>query len=352
MAYAALEVLAGKVREDLERFFQNRRSGLREHLGGLLTTLLTAEAPESLAHLAAGGEARGLPTHLRRLEKYLQGESRLPEAICARYHYKVPEHRARRRYRVAPRAWAYVHALVKELDWNPDIRVGQIAYESFPWHDELEKRHVEMEVFVESQALEGMLLSALEAYLSPRGRRRKGYEVYGLAFGMVRQAFRRKVRHGITITRYVSLTHAQPQLSADGDAGGVAPNPRSLQAILAAMSTLYPQCQAVGDFHSHPYDALALLEDRRGWKSTASDEGSNIVLAQGMTELGHRMHVSLVVAVARTTQKVVRGHYRGLRNTVQMNLGKCRVIVAGYRSLASGRLTDTNIRLRLSGIAS
>ena len=46
---------------------------------------------------------------------------------------------------------------------------------------------------------------------------------------------------------------------------------------------------------------------------------------------------------------MARSHFRGLRNTPQMTLGNCRVILGAYRNLGTGRLTNSNIGLRLSG---
>ena len=107
----------------------------------------------------------------------------------------------------------------------------------------------------------------------------------------------------------------------------------------------------VGDFHSHPYQDLPELEERKGWRFTREDEQSNISLAAIMAERGHRLAVSFVITIARSGQRISRSHYRGMRNTIQLSLGNCRVIVAAYRSLESGRLTDVNARLRLAGVA-
>ena len=350
MAYATLEVLAGRVREDLERYFQNRRARLAERLRQLLRLLLTAEIPEGLAELACSGEARGLQTHLKVLEKHLRTESQLPEALCARYKYRTSESQARKRYRVSKRTWDYFHELAKELDWKADLQVPLVAYQNYPWHDELEERFVELEVILDTRALEGMLICALEGYLSPRKPRRKGHEIYGITLGMTRDVYRRRLRDGICITRYISVMRSHPQLSADVDFGFVVPNLRSLSAILSATAALYPQYQAVGDFHSHPYDEFWQLDGDKGWNYSASDEQANIILSRAMSELGHEAQVSFVIAIARSNQRVTRSHYKGLRNTTQMVLGNCRVIVAAYRSLGSGRLTKSNIRLMLSGM--
>jgi hypothetical protein len=142
---------------------------------------------------------------------------------------------------------------------------------------------------------------------------------------------------------------SQVQLSAEAAFGHVEPNPRSLDAILRATAALHPQYQAVGDFHSHPYDESWELDAKRGWDYTPDDEDSNIVLARAMAEHAQRIDVTFVIAIARSGHPVARRHYKQLRNTIQMSLGNCRVILAAYRSLESGRLTRSNIHLRLSG---
>ena len=349
MAFATLEILADKVRLDLARHFDGRPARLAEHLRGLLETLLTAEAPAPLAYLATSGEIRGLRTHLATLTRHLQTASRLPQALCARYKYRSAETQVRRRYGIRPRAWRYFHRLAAELNYSPRLQVPGIAYERFGWHDELEERFVEQEVVVEALALEGLLICALEGYLSPRPSRRKGYEVYGINLGMTREVHHRKSGDGLRITRYVSVMRSHPQLSAESAYGFVSPNPRSLRALLAATTALYPQFEAVGDFHSHPFDDVAQLERSRGWTYTDSDQSSNVELTRALAARGHRVRVAFVAAIARSTKKVRRSRYRGMKNTYQTSLGHCRVILAAYRSLESGRLTASNIRLRLSG---
>jgi len=352
MAYATLEILADQVRCDLEDAYETRPAKRSEALLHLLRLLVTAHAPPELEALADSGEIRGLKTHARALESYLQRECQLPEALCARYKYRTSEALARSRHRISRRTWRYFHDLAKELDWNPDLHVPLVSYERLAWHDAMEERFVELEVVLDGQALEGMFIPALEGYLSPRPPRRKGYEVYGINLGMSRETRRKNIRDGIRITRYVSVMRSQPQLSADSRYGFVEPNPRSLQAILGATTALYPQYQAVGDFHSHPYDDLSLLDEMKGWEYTPADEDSNVDLARILRDMGHRILVTFVIGVARSSQHVAPSHYRGMRHTIQTSLGGCRIIVAAYRSLESGRLTRSNIRLRLSGTTS
>jgi hypothetical protein len=310
------------------------------------------EAPPPLIALARSGEVRGLLTHLRALERHLADDSQLPEAICARYKYFASTSAALRRHHVSPRAWYYVHDLAREVDRPLDVHAALLPYEQYDWHDALEEDFVDMEVIVDSLSLERMLLCSLEAYLSPKARQRKGYEVYGLNLGMARDIHQRRPRDGLRIRRYVSVAYCQPQMSADNQHKSVIPNVRSLEAIITAAATLYPQYQAIGDFHSHPYDELANLDAARGWGYTSADETSNVDLSHMMADLGHRVHVMFVIAIARSRRAAPRSHYKGMRNTIQVSLGNCRAILAAYRSLESGRLTRRNVRLRLAGMSS
>jgi len=354
LAYATLERLAVRVGDDLEGHFEGRPARMREALGWLLRLMVTSETPDGLRRLAKGGRSkrsrvRGLRTHLKELERHLGRHARLPECICARYKYKLSETRARRLYRVSDRDWAYVHALARRVGWSFDLQVPFINYEQYAWHDPLEESFVTVEVALDPEALDGMLVCILEAYLSPKPSGRKGYEVYGINLGIVRESLARSRGRGVVITRHVSVMRSQPQLSAEGGPSGVEPNEKSLRAILEATATLFPQYQAVGDFHSHPYDDLSKLEKKRGWEYSDDDEAVNIGISRTMAGLGHPPEVAFVVAIARSAKKARRGRYRGLENTLQLSVGECRVIIAAYRSLESGCYSRRNIRLRLPG---
>ena len=349
MALARLEVLANRVRRDLEKHYHRRPAQLRRALRELLHMLVTAQTPADLDDLAEGGEIRGLRTHLDGLQRHLRRSSQLPEALCAVYKYLAPAETVRRRYGVRPRVWSYFHDLAKELAWDPALHIAPLSYDHLPWHDVLEERFVEIEVVLEARALEGMLICALEGYLSPRKARRKGYEVYGINLGMTREVRTRTRREGVRIKKYVSVARSHPQLSADAEYAFVVPNARSLEAVLTAAATFHPHYQVVGDFHSHPYDEFSDLESRRGWEFAPSDEQSNRDLMEVLGELNQRLLVTFVIALARCKQRVSRRRYRGMGNTLQISVGDCRVIVAVYRSLGSGRLTKSNISLQLSG---
>jgi hypothetical protein len=214
--------------------------------------------------------------------------------------------------------------------------------------DEREERETLVEVRLDPLALEAMVLSVLEGYLSPRKDRRKGYEVYGINFGAARQYRRHTPREGLRTTRSINVMRAQPQLSADGSYGFVEPNTVSLRAMLPAARTIYPRYQVIGDFHSHPYDSLGALEFHRGWRYTRTDERSNIDVARTLVDLHQRSLVTFVLAIARCSQRPHRRLFRRLPNTRQLSVGGCRIILAAYRCLASGRLSAQNVHLHLS----
>lgn len=350
MACSTLEKYLRPVRDDLDLHFQARRKRRAVHLRHLLELLLRAEPPAALQRLAEGGEVRGLSTHLSRLLGHLQNTSRLPEALCARYRYGLSEAQARQAYPLPDRDWQLAHDLAAEVAWDLPAQAGTIDYERLVWHDALEESLVAVEVVLDSRALEQMLVSCLEGYLSPRLPRRKGYEVYGLCLGMVRQTPPRRTRTQPRITRYLSVLQAHPQLSAQSGYHSVEPNDASFRAILQATRAMYPQYLAIGDFHSHPYDDRTSLEARKGWRFTDADEQSNIQLVESLAQHAQRFHVSFVVALARCAGVLPRGHFRRQCHTLQLSIGGCRVVLGAFRSLGSGRLTERNLRLRLAGV--
>ncbi|MDH3582806.1 MAG: hypothetical protein OER86_01170, partial [Phycisphaerae bacterium] len=229
--------------------------------------------------------------------------------------------------------------------WVPLTSFGR-----FKWHDKLEEDLTRLDVLLDSRALNDMLVAAFEAYLSPRPKRRKGYEVYGIGLGGVRTVQAKTQRKGITLKHYVSVSRVQLQLSAEGAMGWVEPNDRSMLALLKASTTLFPHYQVVGDFHSHPYDQWSDLVYHEGWTYSSADQKANYQAAKSMIDQGHRMMMAFIVAVARSGRKVRPSRFRGLPNTIQLSVGECRTVVAAYRSLESGRYSTRHLRLRLPGM--
>ena len=140
-------------------------------------------------------------------------------------------------------------------------------------------------------------------------------------------------------------------MSAEGFYDGVVPNERSLAAVLSATASLFPQYEAVGDFHSHCYDDVDELERRRGWEYSKGDENFSVAAFREGGDVPFRPAVTFIIAVAGSTRKARTGRFRGLRNVMQLSIGGCRFVLGAFRVLGSGRYTKENIRLSVAGMA-
>jgi hypothetical protein len=350
MAFSTVEKYCYAIEELLGDHFKPRTRNLKNARKSLLLILLTAQIPEDLQKILDKGEIRGLKTRVRRLLRYLRKHSNVPEAFCARYKYRMSEHRVRRRYDISGRTWNYMHRLASETDFNPEYQLPLIDFKQFKWHEKLEEDLVFMDVVLDDKALNDMLVAIYEGYLAPRKKRRKGCEVYGLNMGMIRSTEVQAKRKGITIHKYVSVLRSAPQISADAARWWVEPNKKAIQAVIKANNTLFPQNQILGDFHSHPYDSWQDLLYNEGWDYSRGDQVDNFKLSRSFAELGNPISIAFIVAIARSKHKIKRRHFRGKKNMIQMRVGGCCAIVAVYRSLERGLYSDKQIQLMLPGM--
>jgi hypothetical protein len=151
-------------------------------------------------------------------------------------------------------------------------------------------------------------------------------------------------------TRYVHVVRAQPQISAEGRPRSVAPRERSLDAQRYVAAYLSPQYQIVGNFHTHLLKTLQLLERIKGWVPSPRDLESSAAWAEGMSEIGERPPITMILALTRSRRTVERSHYKGMSNALQHSVGEVYGVLATYRILESGRLSAQNIRLRVPGM--
>lgn len=313
----------------------------------LVSLLATAEVPAELEEMVSDRSVRGLRSGMAALTNFIHERSFLPEALCAHYRYRQSKRRVMARYHVSKSEWAFVHRLARNADVDMATLSRTIRYEDLCWHDTLEAEIVSVQVVLDPRALEDMVVSALEAYLSPK--KRKGYEVFGINLGMARDVAEEKRVLGTLVTRYVSILRAQPQLSAEGSPSHVTPSYRSVAALQEAVSTLFPQHQLVGDFHSHVYADMDELRGASGWRPSDGDKRLCAELFDDMKARGHTPYVDFIVAIARCPRRVHHSHYRGLPNTLQTSVGNCRVVIGAHRILRSGSYTDRNTHLTLPG---
>jgi hypothetical protein len=277
--------------------------------------------------LAENRAVRGLKKHLRLLCRYMEAESHLPLAVCAHYKFDMPIRLALRRYCVRKSDWKLVHDLAFAYGLDTDLYIrGTALYQKGvgDWHDDLERDLIRVQVSLEKSALDEILVTCLEGYLSPRMGRKKGYEVYGLTLGMTRSVATTTPRVGRTEGYYVHVMRSQPMLSAEGRPNEVIPRAKSRDAILQATRTLYPHFEVIGDWHSHTYDSLSQMVRARGWFPSKIDEQFNQHWVEELAELGHRPMVAFIVALAHSEKRVPMSHFRGEPNTLQVSDCACR----------------------------
>ena len=350
MAQPRLVALANRVRQYVESYFDGKPAQLNDLLVELLLTILTAEVQAELQRLAARRHIHGLKTHLGRLSSFLQKKSVLPEAICARYEYNQSQRRVKRTWGITDTEWRYVHDLSRETHSPIDQLYLDHDFTQYEWHDALEEDIIFLDVLLEARAIEDLLIPVMEGYLSPKAGTRKGYEVFGICLGMLSERSEERRGSGLRYTQYVHIMRCEPQLSADGAHYWVMWNERSIDALLDAARILFPSYELIGDFRSHAYGGLADVTADRGWMFSDGDEADLLAWAHHMRDVGQKPVISLVAAIARSERAVERSHYQGRRNTLQMSVGNCRVVIGAYRVLGSGSSSDRNIRLRAAGM--
>ena len=339
--------LADPVRRLLEERFRGKPAQLREALSSLLVAVIAAEPVDDLDALAF--EVRGLKGRLDQLMRYLRTGSRLPEALCAHYEYGQSQAAARKEWGVGEEEWRYIHDLARDTGAHLDLTYLTHDFSFYDWHGDLEQRFVSVDVFMDRRALEDLLIAAVEAYLSPRKGKRKGYEVVGICLGMTSSELREVRGQGMRTLTRVQILRCQPQLSAEGGTTWVEWSDKSLDALLSAASTLFPAYKLVGDFHSHPYDTISQAGEKGSNYSSGDEEALRAWFAR-MDGIGQRPVVSLVAAIARSDKPVELNHFKGDPATLQMTVGRCRVVVRAHRILGAGLPSTENVRLRVAGM--
>jgi hypothetical protein len=97
----------------------------------------------------------------------------------------------------------------------------------------------------------------------------------------------------------------------------------------------------LGDYHTHPWKTLAVVEERRAWRPSPTDENTVPGFVQEVCEQQHnRPLFSLVVAVAEGG-KSGRRTLRKQRNVVQVPVGNLFFVIGAYRILLDGTYDDS-----------
>lgn len=257
-----------------------------------------------------------------------------------------------REWGINEKDWNLIHQLAREAGLSLALLYTSGRIVNLPWLDALEEDMSGVMVSLDSNALDDMLLSTLEGFLSPRSGRRKGYEVYGLCLGMTKCKQIKKTGRGMREEKHIHIHRAVPQLSAEGDFLSVEWREKSIEALLSASGALFPHYSIIADWHSHPYDAIEHLVARRGYLPSESDEMDNMRWFEHMQQQGEKPEVSFVLAIARTRNRPRSNRFRGEENTLQLHVGGCRIIISANRILQSGQYSSKNIQLSIPGLVS
>jgi hypothetical protein len=203
---------------------------------------------------------------------------------------------------------------------------------------------------IQNQALEDMLLGVFETYRVPKSKKEPFSEVFGLLLGMTATTRSVKRGEGTHTRHFVHVEKAVPQIRAKASPSSVTPSARSLNALVEAADSLFPQLEIVGDYHSHPYRSYLELKRLRGWSASREDAISSASLSRDLQtrkDRPHHMKVALVIAIAEGRGSAIPENVRDKTNLYHLKMAGCHVMISAYRILSNGGMTASNVTLRL-----
>lgn len=290
---------------------------------------------------------------LERLYQAMGYRVKLPQALYSRHVSSMSIKNVQEAWGIATTDLALVSRIAKEAQVDPQDEHHLLRRDYSPgdldWLPQVELEHEEVEVILQSQALEDMLLGALETYKVPKSKKEPFSEVFGLCLGMASHHVTVKRGKGTRVKWFVYVEKAVPQIRAKASQSSVTPNAQSLKALVETSSSLFPQLEIIGDYHSHPYKSYHQLKSFRGWSASREDALSTQYLYRDLrtkTRRHHRMRVSFVIAIAKGRGTAVSDHMRGRPNVFHLNMAGCHLFIAAYRILSSGHMTDHGVVLR------
>jgi hypothetical protein len=333
-------VIEKYVSEDRGRKFAERR--LRLDLLRLLETGVLGDELKKMCRTVYGSKGT-----LKRIQRSITRDYALPKAIYDTWYLRTGESKALKRWKVRKRDYQMVKALADSLGRQPGTFLDEVSPAETSWMARVEREHVHVEVNLEPQALEDMMLSAIEAYRVPRGRKYPFTEIYGICLGTVREIRGGRKGRGTYSEYRVNVVRAATQLRARSSGDTTWPNERSLNAQVEAAEILFPYYEVVGDFHSHPYRTLTQIHRRKGWEYSSDDERHNLGWVKRMHEhFGHHPRVGFIIAVAKAG-KVRKGkaYFLKKRHVIKTDMGDHHIFIAAYRILTDGSYSDKGVVL-------
>jgi hypothetical protein len=280
-------------------------------------------------------------------------EAKLPQALHARTTRHMSLRRVLSTWKVRKSDLAMVEQIaeIAGLDPRDEHHLLRRYHSSMElkWLGEVEAELEEVEVIMSRQALQDILLGVFETYKVPKSKSVPYSEVFGLCLGMASRQKVSKKGSGTRTKWFVHVEKAVPQIRAKASKESVLPNSKSIEAVIEAASSLFPQLEIIGDYHSHPYRNVRRLRQISGWEASPNDHIGIEELYRGLRthpRRKHRLRVSFIVAIAKGRSIAAPPtHLQGKRNVVHMVVAGCHIYLSCYRILSNGKMTDSGVNL-------
>lgn len=175
---------------------------------------------------------------------------------------------------------------------------------------------------VAENALIQLVQNGLEAYSVKHHRRgpRIRLETYGLLWG-----------HETTLPdgrTFYAIEMVNVDTSAEMEPDACLPSDEALGLKRDLMTSFWPQFDFLGDFHTHPYDSIAEVNEIRGWCFSEVDQDHITDHAPFWRRHGYR--VGLVLTIARMGRASGRDHQWLDTSTIEFTLGNYRMWLKAY----------------------
>ena len=290
---------------------------------------------------------------LKELLKTVGHSVKLPQALHANTTKNVSLRKARNLWKVQKSDLDLIKeiAQVAGVDTEAEQHLLRRYYSSLDlhWLAEVEEKLDEVEVILSTQALEDILMGVLETYKVPKSKREPYSEVFGLCLGMASRHKETKKGIGTRTKWFVSVEKAVPQIRARAKTDSVTPNSKSIEAVVETASSIFPQLEIIGDYHSHPYRNIKRLKEVKGWEASDDDFKDIKGMYRSLRshpKRKHRMRVTFVIAIAKgKSGSKSMTHMRGMPSVLKMSIAGCHIFISVYRILSNGGVTNKGVTL-------
>ncbi len=350
----ALQKRVQKITDAIERSARSGRvvAFKRKELYQALFYLMTGD-PKTNAELSHFCNSARLKTPLKWLRQKIGVEIKIPQALHCHFVRNMSLLNALKGWKVRRTDFELIQQIANaaELDLHDEQHLLRKAYSSMEinWLGEVEDELDEVQVILGRVAVQDLLLGVLETYKVPKSSKTPYSEVFGICLGMASRQKLEKKGKGSNTTWFVNVEKAVPQIRAKARTDSVLPNLKSLESLIEAANSLFPQLEIIGDYHSHPYRTVRKLKSVRGWEASPSDFIGLEELYRGLRKhpkRKHRLRVTFIIAIARGKTGPNRfSHMKSRKNIVRMNLAGCHIYISAYRILSNGMMSERGVIL-------